>query len=540
MIRWILVVVLVIALGGLIGWRLHLNAQVAAKQTQERSARSKMAPVVAVAPAAVRDIVHTFEEVGSVESPFNVKIAAKVTGRIDYLQVREGDAVQAGQVLVRVDPSEIAAQVAQSQAALAESRSRLAQAELTQNPTNVSVTTSIRQQQAAMESARADLHQVTENYNSQVAAAQSAVTDAQGKVDSAEAGVGSAKAQVTSAKANLANAQSKFNRMSDLYKQGFIAAQDVDDARTTADVMSGSVDVANGQQNAAQAQLRSAEAQLDSARKNLDIVRTKGKADIEASRARLTQAQAALDYAKSNTAQKPAYQANLAALRSAVAASEASLRNLQAQQANTVLAAPITGYVTARYMDPGSMATSGSPILAIQAFRVAWVNVPVPEEESEKVHVGQTATVRLDAIPGREFTGKIVNLNPSADTLSRQFTARVELDNRQNLIKPGMFARVDVVTDRITGALVVPREAVQQGKDGATVTVVDEANTSHKEPVTVGASDANGIAVLSGLEAGQKVVVMSGMPLRDGQPVRLAGAKPGRRSGGYNAAGAGR
>src|SRR5690349_9394988 len=113
--RWILVLVPLLVLGALIGWRLREKTVAAAMQNQQRTARMKAPPVVGVALARTCDIVPTFEGVGGVEAPFNVKISPKVTGRIDYLQVREGDRVARGQVLVRIDPSEIQAQVHQQQ-----------------------------------------------------------------------------------------------------------------------------------------------------------------------------------------------------------------------------------------------------------------------------------------------------------------------------------------------------------------------------------------------------------------------------------------
>src|SRR5437763_479204 len=127
MSRWIVPALLVVVIGGLIGWRLHAKRVEAAAQDQQRAMRSKAAPVVEVAPAAVRDIVHTFQGIGSVESPLNVKVSAKITGRIDYLQVHEGDHVTAGQVLVRIDPSEVQADLRQKMADVATARSRLAQ-----------------------------------------------------------------------------------------------------------------------------------------------------------------------------------------------------------------------------------------------------------------------------------------------------------------------------------------------------------------------------------------------------------------------------
>src|SRR3954452_11551194 len=97
--RWLYVLVPLLILGVLIGWRLHTKQIEVAAQTKQRQARKSAVPVVAAAVAKVKDIVPTFEAVGSVQAPLNVKIASKVTGRIDFLQVREGDRVPRGQVL---------------------------------------------------------------------------------------------------------------------------------------------------------------------------------------------------------------------------------------------------------------------------------------------------------------------------------------------------------------------------------------------------------------------------------------------------------
>lgn len=526
--RWLYVLIPLLLLGALIGWRLHEKTVQAAAQTKQREARAHALPVVAVATARRQDIVPTFESVGSVEAPLNVRIASKVSGRIDYLQAREGDRVRRGEVLARIDPAEIEAEVRRAQADLAAAQSRLAQAQLTQTPANVSVTTQIRQQEATVASSRADYNQVRENFAAHQAASQAAVTDAQGKVTNANAAIANAQAAVRSAQANLDNARARYNRINDLYRQGFIAAQDVDDARTAVSVQQGALDVAKGQLDAATAQRDSAIAQKQVAEQQAKISKTQGRADIEAARARVDQAKAALDYARANQAQKPAFQANIAALRATVASAQAALWNAEAQRANTVLAAPLDGFVTGRYMDPGAMATPGQPILAVQEVRQVWATIPVPEEVSRQIYLGQAATVRLDAIPGRAFTGKVVQINPAADPQSRQFVIRVILDNPQNLIKPGMFARVTMVTGRIKGATVVPREAVQRGPSGAAVVVVDEQNTAHRRPVTLGASDTNGIAVTRGVQPGERVVTLSAMPLKDGQAVRVGG---GRRKG---------
>ncbi|HEY3268186.1 MAG TPA: efflux RND transporter periplasmic adaptor subunit [Armatimonadota bacterium] len=530
--RWLAVLLPALVVLGLIGWRLKQKAADTAQQAQVRDMR-KSAPVpVAVAPAVRRNIVATFDSIGNVEAPYNVRISPKTTGRLDYLVVREGDLVTAGEVLARIDPSEAEANVRQQQAQVAQARYRLAQARLTQNPANVSVRSQILQQQAALASASATFNQAQQNDVAQRASAAAGVQDAQGKLNSAAAGIENAQASVRSAQANLNNARSKYNRVHDLYKQGFISAQDVDDAQTAVQMQQGALDVANGQLTSSKAQRDSAQAQLHSAQQQALIAASKGAADIAAAKAQVQQAKATLATARANTAQTPAYQENLAALQAAVDAAVAQLHSAQAQLSDTVLRSPLSGSVTGRFADPGTMASPSQPLLSVQAIRQVYVTVAAPEDVSRRIFTGQPATVRVDAIPGKTFAAKVAQVNPAADPASRQFSVRLILDNAQGLLKPGMFARISIVTQRENNVVVVPREAVQSGRDGTTVTIIaDDAAEIRK--VTTNASDAAGIAISSGVEPGEKVVVMSASPLKDGQKVRVGGGKGrGRGQGG--------
>ncbi len=258
----------------------------------------------------------------------------------------------------------------------------------------------------------------------------------------------------------------------------------------------------------------------------------------------MRQAEAALRYARSNVAQRPAYRENIAALRSAVTSAEAALHAVEAQRTYTVLTSPLTGYVTGRFMDPGAMATPGQPIVAVQEFRQVWVNVPIPEEVSRKVSVGMPAEARFDAFPGRVFAGRVNQVNPSADPQSRQFTVRVQIENPGNQIRPGMFARVNMVVERVRSTITVPLEAVQQGPQGPTVTVVTNVDqgqgTAQRRPVVTGASDSKGVAILQGVQPGEKVITLSAMPIKDSQAVRIGGAgRPGGRGGAHKPGGAG-
>jgi HlyD family secretion protein len=528
---WILIPVL--ALVGLVIWRFGTKKEAAGQMQQQMGQRRGMAASVELGTAEPKVLIEKLSSVGTVESPFRVQISPKTSGRIEFLQVREGDRVSVGQTLVKIDPSELQAAVFQQQALVAQARSRLAEAQLGRGPTEVGVASQIAQQRAAVTSAQADYNQVRRNYDAQVASVQADAEGAAARVRSAEAQVRNARAELGRSQASLKNAQARLTRTENLYRQGFIAAQDVDDARTAVDVAKGAVDVAEGQVSAASSAVQSAEAAERAANQQLSIAKRKGQADVEASRARVTQAQAALRVAMANRVQNPAFNQNVAALRSAVHAAEAQLRQARARLADTVLKSPIVGTVTARTADPGSLASPGTGVLTVQYLEWLYVTTSLPIDRAAVVREGQTANIEFDALPKRVFTGKVTNINPAADIENRQFGIKVKLANPGHVLKPGMFGRVSFVLNRVDAPVTVPREAVKMTPEGATVTVVDKEMVAHVMPVVVGPQDESRVQIVSGVKAGDKVVVLSYQPVRDGAKVRPPGARgEGGRGGG--------
>ena len=519
-------------IAGGIAWRLHANAT-AAKTLQQTggggggrgggAAGGRGPTSVAVASARVRDIVHTFSTTANVESPQTVKISPRVAEQILTINVKEGDPVRRGQVLVQLDDTQLAAAVRKEQALLAEGQAKLLQTQVTQNSVLTPLETQIRQNQAGLASSRANYTQVRQSSVQQVAAADAAVADAQGRVASAQAAIANAQAGLQSAQANQENDQTALTRETSLFNQGAVARQDVDNARTVANVQNANVGVAQAQIRVAQASLVSAQEQLKAAQEQAAITRAKGPSDIEAARTSLVQAQAQLRNANANTDQRAAYRATVAGLAADVQSTRADLATAQAQLAETVIRSPIDGFVSSRLADPGTLASPSTPILNLQALSTVWLNVPVPQEQVGQVAVGQQANVTVDTLPGRSFTGRVFELDPSADPSSRDFTVRVALANPGETLKPGMFARVTLVTQHVHGATVVPLEAIQKDDSGSFVWTLAADMTVHRTPVTTGASDDNGTAITSGLQLGDKVVTVNAARLKDGATVVLGG-----------------
>lgn len=540
--RWLYVLVPLLVIVGLVIWRIQTKQKTEAGLAAGAGGGSapagggkggpgggRMAPMVQIAKAHPAEIVTTIQAVGSLESPEKVLISPKTQGRIDFLQVREGDEVKDGQVLAQIDPTELRAAVVQQQANVAEARYRLAQAQIQQNPNTVSVSSQIRQQRATVVSANADLAQTRGNYDAQVASAQSSVTDATAKVASAQNGVANAEATLNQQKANQANAKAKYDRTFSLYKQGFVAAQDVDDAKTALQVAQSAVEVAQAQLSSAQHNVSSANAQLNSAKNQLSITKRKGLSDITSAQAKAAQAQAGLDVARANTASNPAYRANLDALRASVDAELASLVQAKTRLADLSLRSPINGVVTSRSADPGSLASVGQSLLTVQNIDWLYVTSSIPIDQSGQVHAGMRADIVLDAMPGKTYTGVVTNVNAAADPSSRQFSIRIKLPNPKHELRPGMFGHIGLVTGSVNAQIAVPREAIQTARDGTkNVVVIGEDLKAQIRTVALGAQNDSTVQVLNGVQNGEQVVVLSFSQLKDGQTVRLPG-KPGAK-----------
>jgi RND family efflux transporter MFP subunit len=541
----IAIAVIVIAFIALVGWRFTANQQKEAAQTVggpggARSGggggggggRGDRPSPVEVAVAGPATIEQRLQAVGTAVSPLRVELSPRVSGRIESLTVREGDLVTKGQILVTLDPRELQQRIVEREATVAEARSRLAQAQLGEGPNAAGIRGAVIQAQAAVESALANLGQLQQNYDAQVAAANASVTEQQARVDAAEAQVANAEAALEREKASRENLIARRDRLQALFEKGYVAGQELDNARTAANVQAKQVDVAAAQLNAAKSAVNSAKATLKAAENQASIVRRRGTADIEAGKARVTQARADLQVARAGRVNTSAYQENLRALRASLAAAESQLDQARTQSGETALRSSIDGVVTARNADPGALASPGAPVLVIQALDSMFVVASVPLEECRQIRVGQEAQIRFDALPGRTIRASVASVNPAADLASRQIEVRLRLPNPDRAIKPGMFAQVGFVTRRVEAAVTVPAEAVKTVEGRPTVTWVDDEGTAHQQPVSLGERSDERVEIVEGLQPGQRVITLTYSPVPEGGKVQLPepkGAREGRK-----------
>lgn len=531
--KFVFIGVPIVVLFVLVGWR-YMQKTDTNKQLAARSIGTKNGPAnVVLGRATAHEVAKTYEAVGSIEAPYAVELSPKLTGKIVYLpdEVREGYPVKAGQLLARIDPTETEGQVLQAKSALAQARANLMSAKYIQNPTDTNVESQIDQSNATVRSNQADYDQVKENYSAQVHQAHSAVIDAQAKVAAAKSATYNAEASKGSASATLANAQSKLKRETSLYKEGFVAAQDVDDAVAAEKVAEANVNVADGLVKSAKSAEISAEAALRSAEDNEQIVKKTGTTNIQAALEKVKLSKAALKYSVSTRSQKPAYLAQLDALQAAVNAAVGNLNQAEARLADCNLVSTIDGTVSKRSADVGTVVNAGNSILEIQYLKWLYITTAIPVEYSGIIVRGTPVTMTFDALPGVQLEATVTELSNVADPQSRQFAAKIRVDNAEGKFRPGMYAAVHFLVSKKSYPVVVNREAVHAGNDGvSTVTMVDSSNVAHIVPVTTGDQDTSHVVITSGLQSGDRVVLLSYTAVRDKQKVTEGGKPKGKRA----------
>jgi RND family efflux transporter MFP subunit len=162
-------------------------------------------------------------------------------------------------------------------------------------------------------------------------------------------------------------------------------------------------------------------------------------------------------------------------------------------------------------------------ILTLQDIETVKVQIEVPERSIARVQAGSPVRLTVDPHPGEAFAGSVARVVHNLDPRTRTMGVGVEIPNPAGRLKPGMFARVEVLAETLPGALTIPRESIRLGAGRPTVMVVRDGLVE-AVPVELGAAGAPGVQVLGGL-SGQDQVILQGKDLvRPTQKVRTVPA----------------
>jgi membrane fusion protein, multidrug efflux system len=274
--------------------------------------------------------------------------------------------------------------------------------------------------------------------------------------------------------------------------------------------------------------------------------------DDQLQAAQLSQANAEMSIAQANhkrnqelVAQNFISKRSLDESGAALEVAQAKLALAQATLQRLKIVAPFDGVTGLRQVNVGDYLKDGTDIVNIEDIDAVLVDFRLPERFQAKVRPGQKAQLNVDAMPGRSFTAVVQAVDPLIDSNGRSVGVRGCIDNRQQQLRPGMFARVNAVFSSREGALVIPEEAiVPQGGRSFVVKVVPgekpDTLVTERIAVKVGLRQPGKVEILEGLEAGDTVVTAGHQRLqKDGTAVRVVDmSKPGGGKPGANGAAA--
>ena len=315
-----------------------------------------------------------------------VKVAFKVSGKLAERTVDEGDRVEAGQVIARLDQEPILRQKEQAEAALAAARSGLQQLLTAIEFQEASIEGQIAQRQAQLEQALARL---------------------------AELEAGSRKQEIAQARARVERARSEFDRA----KADWDRAQPLMKAE----------DISRAQYDQFRARYEAAKAQLEEAEQWLALVEEGPREEtIEQARAAVQQAEAALRLAEAQRIELRRRRQEVDARKAEIRRAEAQVGYLETQLADTVATAPVGGIVLSKAAEVGEVLAAGTTVVTIGDLDHPWVRGYINETDLGRVKIGAPVRVTTDTFPGKVYQGRVTFIASEAEFTPKQIQTQEE------------------------------------------------------------------------------------------------------------------
>jgi len=448
--RRIFNVILVIALVAGAWWLYNYSSD----QAKKEPVKTAEAEGYTTAPVTRGSIEARVSATGSLAAKRAASVTLPGSGQVVEVLVKEGDVVQAGQPVAKLDARDLELALKQAQAAL------------------------------------------------QVAEAQLART----KVGPTEADIAAAEANIASAKANLADLQKGPRKSAqELAKLAIDQAKNtLYGAQGNRDAIKGSPMSSGGAKTQAEAQVLNAEIGVTIAQIQYDqLFEAKDPSVIVNARAQITQAEASL--AKLLAQPSPE---DIAVAEAQVAQAKVNVELAAKRVNDATLLAPFTGRLVVWNLHVGDYVTPSAPVGTLLDDSVYRLEVKIDETEIGQVVEGQTARITLDAFPGKELAGKVSSIDALGENTSGivNYTVTIELEPTDLPIKPLMTAAVDIVVGVKDNVLIVPNRALRRDKEGKYVQIL-KAGVPQRVGIETGVANETSTEVLKGLEEGQEVVV---------------------------------
>jgi multidrug efflux pump subunit AcrA (membrane-fusion protein) len=514
-------------------------------------------PQVMLESVAARVFDRAIRVTGTLKSDEVVALSSKATGLVRQVLAKEGDRVRQGQLLVQIDDSELRAQRDKARAAVRSAQAKLQQAQTSRGIKNTAVASDHRSAEQALATARTRLSQAK-------SLAQISATSVEADVDSARANLEAARERlkvvqdgsrrqekaraelaVTRAQTQANKLQANLARREQLFAEGAIAREDVDNVRRDYEGALAEVNSAKEQLDlisegsrseeirVSEQQVRQAEATLRSAEANR-ARRQISDEDVDAAEAQVRQSQAAFEATRAALAQRQWNDDEIHTTRAEVAKAQADVRYYEQLIAQTRIFSPVNAVVTQRKIHVGeSVSATSNALMTLVATDTLYFEATAPEGALPYLHAGGCADVTLDALPGQSFAGTIREIIPVAEGANRSVRLRISLPrpatglaNAGTTVVVGGFARATVRGATQEAVVTVPSAALVSDNGEKAVYVYEDGRAQLRD-VEVGASDSERAQILDGLHTGDRVIVSGAEALTDGQQVRISTQRHG-------------
>lgn len=435
--------------------------------SQEAAApvQAKVVPVEVVS-AVMGSLDKGRELTGTSQPSQQVNIVPKVSAKVVSIPVKVGQKVKAGDILFRLDDTDLRYSVEQEQQSVALSRASLAQMEA--------------QTRNGIDSAQNGVNQA----NSSLSQANSAYEQAKNSIVNAQNGLQQADVEIARAQQGYNDAKTNADRMQMLFSQGAVTKQELEKAQTQ---------LKNAEIALQEAQIAKKKASV--ALKNAEESKRSAEESRKNALASLQTAQKQVKNAKGGE--------NIEVARQQLRQAEVNLQIARDKLANAVVTAPISGTIGAINGEVGDFASPQNPFIVLANLDPMKVVINVPENLISLFAVNQTVDIEIPSLKLNK-NGKVTTISP-LNQQSKGYPVTVEVPNPDGKIKGGMVIQVNVASPNAKKGIVIPTNAILR-EDNKPYVYIAQGDKPVRKPITVVEQNSER-ALVTGINAGEKVIV---------------------------------
>ncbi|MCZ6679851.1 MAG: HlyD family efflux transporter periplasmic adaptor subunit [Candidatus Poribacteria bacterium] len=450
--RWVILTVIAVLILGFGGLLLR------GKFTQQEEASDAAAAGIKTTTVERGDIAVTIDATGTIRPLKIVEVSSKASGKILELVVEEGDYVNEGDVIARIETTYVAIDVEQANADLRAANARLQQAEINIQLQKEQSEIQIKQAGEKLAETQKQLEQITEQIRIEKQANQRQVADAKNSLDMAKLryklltsetvrkeDIKRAEANVSQAKASLELAKKEYDRKQKLFENKYISESDLDATETQLASAQAQYDSAVEQAlmvirpaieeelALSKAEIKRAEFALAAAKEQIEKEKYRDM-EIEIQERRVEQAKESLKLALANQAQIALKKKDLESAKAQVKRSESQLQLAQESLEDTVIRAPISGTILDKKVEEGQVIISrlsslssseGQTLVTMADLAKVYVVTEVDETDIGKVRIGQSVTITVEAYPDQPLQGEVHRIAPQGQVIQNVTTFEV-------------------------------------------------------------------------------------------------------------------